>query len=117
MNEDRGRSELEAVLASTLFTRAPDLSKILKYVCERRFTNQTDAIKEYNIALEALGRGPVFSWTPLCGGVHNSTQYIISPIASRPKWKLSVFPTEAERRGHSLKQSKERVGLGHEAHL
>jgi hypothetical protein len=60
MNEDRERSELEAVLASTLFMRAPDLSKILKYVCEKRFTNQTDAIKEYNIALKALGRGPDF---------------------------------------------------------
>ena len=60
MNEERERSELEAVLASTLFARAPDLSKILKYVCEKHFANQHDEIKEYNIALEALGRGPNF---------------------------------------------------------
>jgi hypothetical protein len=59
-NEDRERSELEAVLASTLFMRAPDLSKILKYVCEKHFANQHDEIKEYNIALEALRRGPDF---------------------------------------------------------
>jgi len=48
------------VLASTLFLRAPDLSKILKYVCERHFSNQADAIKEYSVAVEALGRGPSF---------------------------------------------------------
>ena len=59
-NEERERSELEAVLASTLFSRAPDLSKIIKYVCEKHLENRDDAIKEYNIALEALGRGPDF---------------------------------------------------------
>jgi hypothetical protein len=42
INEERERSELEAVLASTLFARAPDLSKILKYVCEKHFANQDD---------------------------------------------------------------------------
>jgi hypothetical protein len=50
MNEQRERGELEVVLASTLFLRAPDLSKILKYVCERHFSNQADAIKEYSVA-------------------------------------------------------------------
>jgi hypothetical protein len=60
MNEQRERGELEVVLASTLFLRAPDLSKILKYVCERHFSNQADAIKEYSVAVEALGRGPNF---------------------------------------------------------
>jgi len=60
MNERRERAELDAVLASTLFARAPDLSKILKHVCERRFSNQAGAIKEYSIAVEALGRGPDF---------------------------------------------------------
>ena len=48
------------MLASTLFARAPDLSKILKHVCERHFSNQADTIKEYSIAVEALGRGPDF---------------------------------------------------------
>jgi hypothetical protein len=60
MNEQRERGELDVVLASTLFLRAPDLSKILKYVCERHFSNQADAIKEYSVAVEALGRGPSF---------------------------------------------------------
>lgn len=60
MLEQQERAELEAVLASTVFGRAPDLSKILRYVCEKRFANQADTIKEYNIAVEALGRGPDF---------------------------------------------------------
>ena len=60
MSEQRGRAELEAVLASSVFARAPDLSKILKYVCERHFSNQADTIKEYSVAVEALGRGPDF---------------------------------------------------------
>jgi hypothetical protein len=61
MNEQLERSELDTVLASTMFSRAPDLSRILKYVCEQHFSNQADAIKEYSIAVEALGRGPGFS--------------------------------------------------------
>jgi hypothetical protein len=61
MNEQLERSELETVLASTLFSRAPDLSRILKYVCEQHFLNQADTIKEYSIAVEALGRGTGFS--------------------------------------------------------
>jgi hypothetical protein len=60
MNEERERSELEAVLASTLLARAPNLSKILKYVCEKHFASQDDEIKEYNIGLGTLGRGPDF---------------------------------------------------------
>jgi hypothetical protein len=61
MNEQLERSELNSILASTMFARAPDLSKILKYVCEQHFSNQADTIKEYSIAVEALGRGPNFS--------------------------------------------------------
>lgn len=60
MSEQRERAELEAVLASSVFVRAPDLSKILKYVCERHFSNQAATIKEYSVAVEALGRGPDF---------------------------------------------------------
>jgi hypothetical protein len=59
-NEQIERAELNAVLSSTLFARAPDLSRILKYVCEKHFSNQSDTIKEYSIAVEALGRGPEF---------------------------------------------------------
>jgi hypothetical protein len=60
VNERLERAELHTVLSSTLFARAPDLSKILKYVCEKHFSNEADSIKEFSIALEALGRGADF---------------------------------------------------------
>ncbi len=54
------RAELEAVLASGIFNRAPNLASILAYICEQYFEGGADQIKEYNIAVEALGRGPDF---------------------------------------------------------
>ncbi len=50
------RAELEAVLRSGIFGRAPNLSSFLTYVCQRHFEGLGDQIKEYNIAVEALGR-------------------------------------------------------------
>jgi hypothetical protein len=54
------RAELEAVLTSDFFTRAPRLAQILSYVCEKYFQGRIDQIKEYNIGVEALGRPPDF---------------------------------------------------------
>jgi hypothetical protein len=53
--------ELESVLASPVFRRAPGLSRILAYVCEQYFAGKAASIKEYNIAVEGLGRTPDFS--------------------------------------------------------
>ena len=49
-------AELEAVLASPLFGRTSNLVRFLTFVCERYFAADTQAIKEYSIAVEALGR-------------------------------------------------------------
>ena len=57
---DVEKAELGRILASRLFLRAPTLSKMLAYICEMYFVGQADHIKEYNIAVEALGRGPDF---------------------------------------------------------
>jgi hypothetical protein len=54
------RAELEALLASGVFARAPALAHMLTYVCERSFEGEAEAIKEYNIAVEAFHRGPDF---------------------------------------------------------
>ncbi len=54
------KNELRLVLASGLFDRSPNLELLLKYVCEKYFEGAADAIKEYNIAVEALGRRPGF---------------------------------------------------------
>jgi hypothetical protein len=50
------REELERVLASGIFNRAPNLALVLKYVCAKHFEGASDQIKEYNIAVDALGR-------------------------------------------------------------
>lgn len=54
------RAELQAVQASALFQRAPNLSRILSYICQKHFQNESANLKEYNIAVEALGRSPDF---------------------------------------------------------
>lgn len=54
------RLELQAVLSSPLFQRAPKLSRILAYVCEQYFTGKAADLKEYSIAIDALGRAPGF---------------------------------------------------------
>jgi hypothetical protein len=50
------KHELEAVLASGIFHRAPNLAHLLTYVCAKYFEGSADQIKEYNIAIDALGR-------------------------------------------------------------
>ena len=55
------RGELEAVLASKTFARAPNVSRILRYVCEQSLRGDAASIKEYNIAVEALQRPASFS--------------------------------------------------------
>src|SRR5579864_6386613 len=55
-NQNEARAELEAVLKSGLFAHAPSLAQFLSYVCDRCLEGQSNQIKEYNIAIEALGR-------------------------------------------------------------
>src|ERR1700722_12587909 len=50
------KAELEAVFASGIFSRAPGLAHMLRYVCTKYFEGQSDQVKEYNIAVEALVR-------------------------------------------------------------
>jgi hypothetical protein len=50
------RAEVEHLLSSGMFQRAPLLARLLTYVCEKRLSGQADELKEYNIAVEALGR-------------------------------------------------------------
>jgi len=54
------RAELEAILSSGIFSRSPILATFLRYICERHFEGDTDGLKEYRIAIEALKRPPDF---------------------------------------------------------
>ncbi len=53
---DLQRTEIELVLQSGLFAKAPRLEKFFRYICERHLEGEADQIKEYSIATEALGR-------------------------------------------------------------
>src|SRR5580700_3106735 len=50
------KSEVTLLLASGIFNRAPNLVQILSYICSKHFEGAPEEIKEYNIAVEALGR-------------------------------------------------------------
>ena len=54
------QAEVAAVLQSGIFQRAPLLENFFRYVCEQHFEGQANQIKEYSIAVEALGRPSVF---------------------------------------------------------
>jgi hypothetical protein len=60
---DRSQQEREAIdrlLASGVFDRSPNLAVFLRYVCSRYFEGRLDDVREYNIAVEALGRPASF---------------------------------------------------------
>src|SRR5580692_10969607 len=50
------KNELQSVLDSGIFNRAPNLAHVLTYVCCQYFEGAAEQIKEYNIAVEALRR-------------------------------------------------------------
>ena len=54
------RAELQSVLASGILDRAPNLALLLTYICEKYFEGATEQIKEYSVAVEALGRPAEF---------------------------------------------------------
>ncbi len=54
------KHELETILSSGIFERAPNLEHLLRYVCGKYFDGATNEIKEYSIAVDALGRSPDF---------------------------------------------------------
>jgi hypothetical protein len=57
---DARRAEVEAVLQSKTFTRAPILAHLLSYLCERLFAGEANQIKEYSIGVDVFHRGPSF---------------------------------------------------------
>lgn len=51
---------MDLVLRSGIFEKAPRLEKFFVYICRVHFEGRADEIKEYSIALEALGRSSDF---------------------------------------------------------
>jgi hypothetical protein len=86
------KRELETVLASGIFHRAPNLANLLTYVCTKYFEGAADEIKEYNIAVEALGRSPDFD---------QKRDSIVRVEAHRLRKRLRAY-YESEGAGHQF---------------
>jgi hypothetical protein len=54
------RQEYEWLLTSGVLGRSDNLARVLRYLCEEHFHGRDDHIKEYTIAVEALGRRSAF---------------------------------------------------------
>jgi hypothetical protein len=91
---EQERSELETILSSGIFNRAPNLALLLNYVCLKYFEHGAEQIKEYNIAVEALGR----------------------PVEFDPRAD-SIVRVEAHRLRKRLKQYYEAEGAGHRVQI
>lgn len=87
------RLELEATMASGIFHRAPNLALVLKYVCAKYFEGSAEQIKEYNIAVEALGRPADFD---------QKRDSIVRVEAHRLRKRLREY-YEAEGADHALR--------------
>ncbi|MGA8025900.1 MAG: malectin domain-containing carbohydrate-binding protein, partial [Bryobacteraceae bacterium] len=84
------QAEVTAILQSGIFHRAPNLEHFFRYICERYFEGQGGQIKEYSVAVEALGR----------------------PAAFDPR-KDSIVRVEAHRLRKRLHEYYEGPGSGH----
>jgi hypothetical protein len=59
-NHSLEKAEVEHLLASGVFDRSPGLAQLLTYVCNKYFDGASAEVKEYSIAVDALGRSPSF---------------------------------------------------------
>ena len=58
--EEQEKHELEAFLQSGALGKAPNLQHFLEFVAQRYFSSEADQVKEYSIAVHALGRPETF---------------------------------------------------------
>jgi hypothetical protein len=87
------KSELESVLTSGIFDRSPSLAQLLTYVCQKHFEGTADGIKEYSIAVDALGRPTNFD---------QKRDSIVRVQFYRLRERLADY-YEKEGSGHSLR--------------
>src|SRR6266404_2358248 len=91
---EQEKQELEALIASGVLARAPSLEQLLTYVCAKYFEGEAEQIKEYNIAVEALGRSPEFD-----------------------QKRDSIVRVEAHRLRKRLREYYDREGASHPVHI
>ncbi|HXZ78770.1 MAG TPA: malectin domain-containing carbohydrate-binding protein [Terriglobales bacterium] len=86
------RAELQRVLQSEAFVRAPALSHLLSYLCEKWFAGEGEQIKEYSIAVEVFGRGASFD---------QDSDSIVRVQANRLRRRLAEYYA-GDGAGHTL---------------
>ena len=94
------QAELEALLASKIFARAPLLSRMLAYICEQSLQGNSDALKEYSIGTMALGRGDDFD---------PENDSVVRVMATRLRKRLAEYYA-GEGAGHHVKIFLSEVG-------
>ena len=95
VNFEQERAELEAVLSSAPFVRAPKLAHLLSYLCERLFAGESSQIKEYSIGVEVFQRGAAFD---------QDSDSIVRVEANRLRKRLAEYYA-TEGAGHRLQIS------------
>jgi hypothetical protein len=90
---EQEKREFQSLLASGIFDRAPNLAQVLTYVCEKYFEGAGEKIKEYNIAVEALGRP---------AGFDQKRDSIVRVEAHRLRRRLREY-YEADGAAHTLR--------------
>ncbi len=90
---DAQRAELEAVLQSKNFKRAPTLANLLSYLCEKLFAGEAHQIKEYSVGVEVFHRGPSFD---------QDSDSIVRVEANRLRKRLAEYYAE-EGASHRLR--------------
>ena len=93
MEFEQEKREFQTLLASGIFDRAPNLALVLTYVCEKYFEGTAEQIKEYNIAVEALGRPAIFN---------QKRDSIVRVEAHRLRKRLREY-YESEGAGHTVR--------------
>jgi len=58
--EEEERQELQAVLQSGILEKAPNPKRFLEYIAQQYFSGNSEQVKEYNIAVDALHRPEQF---------------------------------------------------------
>ena len=86
------RAELQALLQSKHFSRAPKLASLLSYLCEKVFADEAHQIKEYSIGLEVFHRGASFD---------QDSDSIVRVEANRLRRRLAEYYAE-EGSSHPL---------------
>lgn len=97
---EEAKGELASVLASNLFVRSPQLSRLLEYLCSKYLDGDREEVKEYQIGVEVLGRPSTFDPAEDAGA---------RVEAYRLRKRLKEF-YETDGRDHTLRID---VPLGH----